>query len=471
VSTDRPNILLITADDMNWDAVGVFGCVVAGTTPNLDRLAAEGMRFQHAHVTIAVCQPSRSAMMTGRYPHRSGGEGFYHLREPGVPILPELLRAAGYAVGILGKVSHSTPYAGFQWDMTYDMNDLGHGRNPALYRDYAAEFIAGAKTARRPFFLMANSHDPHRPFYGNDKQEWYEAGEVPAAVPPSRAFIPDEVTTPGFLADLPEVRLEISEYYSSVRRSDDTVGALLEVLRDSGLERNTLVIFLSDNGMAFPFAKTNCYLQSTRTPWIARWPEVVDPGTCDTTHFISGIDILPTVLEATGIEPPDGIDGSSFLPLLRGERQAGREYVYTQFHQNAGRWNYPMRCVQDARFGYIFNPWSNGERIFRNESQAGRTMAAMQAAAKGNADLAARVELFLYRVPEELYDFEHDPDALHNLVDDPRHADDLDRLRGELESWMERHSDPALAAFRQRQSEQARETYTQSMANTIGGRA
>jgi N-sulfoglucosamine sulfohydrolase len=429
------------------------------------------MRFQHAHVTIAVCQPSRSAMMTGRYPHRSGGEGFYHLREPGVPILPELLRTAGYGVGILGKVGHSTPYAEFQWDMTYDMNDLGHGRNPALYRDHAAEFIAGAKTARRPFFLMANSHDPHRPFYGNDKQEWYEAREVPAAVPPSRAFIPDEVTTPGFLADLPEVRLEISEYYSSVRRCDDTVGALLEVLRDSGLEQNTLVVFLSDNGMAFPFAKTNCYLQSTRTPWIARWPRVVGPGTSDTTHFVSGIDILPTVLEATGIEPPGGIDGSSFLPLLRGEQQAGREYVFTQFHQNAGRWNYPMRCVQDTRFGYIFNPWSNGERIFRNESQAGRTMAAMQAAAEGNTDLAARVELFLYRVPEELYDFEHDPDALHNLADDPRYADDLDRLRGELESWMERYGDPALAAFHQRQSAEARETYTQSMANTIGGRA
>ncbi len=91
------NILLITADDMNWDAVGAFGCLTEGTTPNLDRLADESMRFNHAHVTIAVCQPSRSALMTGRYPHRNGGEGFYHLRFEGVPILPNLLRQAGYA--------------------------------------------------------------------------------------------------------------------------------------------------------------------------------------------------------------------------------------------------------------------------------------------------------------------------------------------------------------------------------------
>ncbi|MBT3292515.1 MAG: sulfatase-like hydrolase/transferase, partial [Victivallales bacterium] len=89
--SSRPNILLITADDMNWDAVGAFGCPVPETTPNLDQLAADGLRFHHAHVTIAVCQPSRSALMTGRYPHRSGGEGFYNLRHPGIPILPDLL--------------------------------------------------------------------------------------------------------------------------------------------------------------------------------------------------------------------------------------------------------------------------------------------------------------------------------------------------------------------------------------------
>ncbi len=142
---EQPNILLITADDMNWDAVGAYGCPVRETTPNIDRLASEGICFNHAHVTIAVCQPSRSALMTGRYPHRNGGEGFFHLRTTGIPILPDLLRREGYQVGILGKVGHSTPYAEFKWDMTHDMDELGHGRNPSVYGQYASGFLTQAQ--------------------------------------------------------------------------------------------------------------------------------------------------------------------------------------------------------------------------------------------------------------------------------------------------------------------------------------
>ena len=243
----RTNFMLITADDMNWDAVGAFGCPTAGTTPNIDRLAAGGLRFNHGHVTIAVCQPSRSALMTGRYPHLSGGEGFYHLRYEGIPILPDILRGEGYDVGILGKVTHSTPYKAFQWDMAYDQIDLGQGRNPDVYYQHAKNFVQTAVDGDRPFFLMANSHDPHRPFYGNDKPEWYSELDPPA-VPPSRTYDPEEVVIPEFLPDIPDVRLEIAEYYNSVRRCDDTVGRLLDVLDEVGVAENTLVMFLSDSG-------------------------------------------------------------------------------------------------------------------------------------------------------------------------------------------------------------------------------
>ncbi|MDP6114217.1 MAG: sulfatase [Planctomycetota bacterium] len=464
----QPNILFITADDMNWDAVGAYGCETADTTPNIDRLAAQGMRFHYAHVTIAVCQPSRSTLMTGRYPHHSGGEGFHHLRQPGVPILPDLLSQNGYRVGILGKVPHSTPYADFQWDMSYVMQELGHGRNPDVYAAHATDFIQAAADDDQPFFLMANSHDPHRPFVGNDREEWYSECDPPA-VPPSRTFVADEVVVPGFLPDLPDVRLEISEYYSSVRRCDDTVGRLLDVLDAAGVAENTLVMFLSDNGMAFPFAKTNCYLHSTRTPWLARWPAAIQQGRVDNEHFISGIDFMPTILDAAGIDHPDGIDGSSFLPLLQGEDQNGRDQVFTQFHQTAGRRNYPMRCVQDRRFGYIFNPWSNGERDFRNESQAGRTMAAMRDAAETDGLVASRVQQFLYRVPEELYDFENDPHAYHNLVEDPNHAADLERMRSSLHSWMKQNADPALHSFEQRTDGNSLEEFVVSEIARLGG--
>ena len=465
----RPNFVLITADDMNWDAVGAFGCPTEGTTPHIDRLAAEGLRFKHGHVTIAVCQPSRSALMTGRYPHLSGGEGFYRLRYKDVPILPAILRTEGYDVGILGKVPHSTPYQAFQWDMARDQIHLGQGRNPKVYYQYAKNFVQDAIDGDRPFFLMANSHDPHRPFYGNDKAEWY--GELdPPAVPPSRTFAPEEVIVPGFLPDIPDVRLEIAEYYNSVRRCDDTVGRLLDVLDEAGAAENTLVMFLSDNGMAFPFAKTNCYLNSTRTPWLVRWPAVVPAGRVDAKHFISGIDYLPTVLDALGVEIPDGVNGKSLLPVLRGEAQAGCEQVFTQFHQTSAWRNYPMRCVQNARFGYIFNPWSDGERAFRNESQNGRSWQAMEEAAACDPALAARNHLFTYRVLEEFYDFEHDPNALHNLIDDPNYADEIQGLRNALEEWMVETDDPALEAFRGRASQQALDELMDHLADAIGKR-
>ena len=222
--------------------------------------------------------------------------------------------------------------------------------------------------------------------------------------------------------------LEIAEYYNSVRRCDDTVGRLLDVLDEAGVAENTLVMFLSDNGMAFPFAKTNCYLNSTRTPFLARWPAVIQAGRVDTEHFISGVDYLPTVLDAIGVDIPDGVNGKSRLPVLRGEKQDGCEQVFTQFHQTSGRRNYPMRCVQNTRFGYIFNPWSDGEREFRNESQNGRSWQAMKEAEANDPELAARNHLFSYRVLEEFYDFENDPNALNNLIDDPNYADEIQRL-------------------------------------------
>jgi N-sulfoglucosamine sulfohydrolase len=448
------NFLLITADDMNWDAVGVFGCPTPGTTPNIDRLAAGGLRFNHGHVTIAVCQPSRSALMTGRYPHRSGGEGFYHLRHEGVPILPGILKAAGYSVGILGKLGHSTPYADFEWNMAYDQPQLGMGRNPEIYYRYARTFVQSAVDGGKPFFLMANSHDPHRPFFGNDREEWYSQSEPPA-VPPSRTFGPDEVVVPEFLPDIPDVRLEISEYYNSVRRCDDTVGRLLDLLDETGTMEDTLVLFLSDNAMAFPFAKTNCYLNSTRTPLLASWPGVIPSGRVDDEHFASGIDFMPTILDVAGIEAPEGMDGQTFLPVLKGNKQKGRKHVFTQFHQTSARRNFPMRCVQDRRFGYIFNPWSDGEREFRNESQAGRSWTAMALAAKNDPDIAARNRLFSYRVLEEFYDFDKDPNALNNLIDDPTYANEIEALREALELWMAGVDDVALDAFVNRGSRRA----------------
>jgi N-sulfoglucosamine sulfohydrolase len=458
-SLSRPNVLLITADDLNCDSVGAYGRRIPGTTPNIDRLAAQGILFTHAHVTIAVCQPCRGVLATGQYPHRSGIEGFQHL-EKELPTLMDILMNAGYLNGILGKVKHSTPDLRFPWVMQHDMAELGQGRDPEQYYRFSKAFFDRAAASGRPFFLMANSHDPHRPFSGSGQEikKWTDEG----IVAPSRSFAGREVEVPGFLPDIPGVRKELAEYYSSVRRCDDTVGAVLRALSESGQEHGTLVMFLSDHGMSFPFAKTNCYLHSTRTPWIVRWPGIIRPGQADTRHFISGVDFMPTVLDAVRLPEPGGMDGFSFLPLLKGGRQTHRDHVFTQFHETSAKRRYPMRCVQNERYGYIFNAWADGTREFRNESRNGQAFKAMQKAAETDPAIAERVKMFIYRAMEEFYDFEKDPDALHNLIGHPGYQDVIDQMREKIAGWMKRTGDPALEAFLNRNS---RETVQRFMAD------
>lgn len=443
-AADRPNILLFTADDLNCDSVGVFGCKVKGTTPHIDKLASQGMRFERAHVNIAVCQPVRNVINTGRYSHRNGGEGFFNLRKKGLPVLPGVLREGGYAVGILSKVPHSTPYGDFAWDFSHSRNDTK--RNPHAYARFARQFFDKAKADGKPFYLMANSNDPHRPFNPAARRA-QNRPKHEQNVPASRLFKPGEITVPGFLPDLPDIRTEIADYYGCVRRCDDIVGAVLKELDDAGLADNTIVIFLSDHGIAVPFAKTNCWYHSTRTPLIVRWPGRVKPGAVDREHMVSTIDLMPTLLDVAGLKHPTGMDGRSITPLLEGKSQDGRDRVFTQFFMTSGRREYPMRAVNDKRFNYIFNAWGDGKTAFRNESQAGLTFKAMQAAGKDDPAIAARVELFVHRVPEELYDYENDPDALNNLLDTPHFRETRDRLRKELLAWMKETKDPLAEAF------------------------
>jgi N-sulfoglucosamine sulfohydrolase len=459
----RLNVLLITVDDMNWDSVGAYGCPVEGITPHIDRLASQGMRFEHAHVNIAICQPTRAVWMTGRYPHRNGALGFDPIND-GVPTLLEALHDASYFTGLMAKVPHVIPTRRHAWDVIVPADELSAGRSPQQYAARSAEFFTQAKHAGRPFFLMANSQDPHRPFAGSaheqqsrsrSRQSARQRQRVPqpplADVP--RVYALDEITVPGFLPDLPDVRRELAEYFTSVHRADETVGAVLASLEASGLADETLVMFLSDHGMPLPFAKTNCYLNSTRTPWIVRWPGVVAPGVHETEHMISGIDLAPTVLEAVGLPNLEGADGRSFMPVLRGQPQSGQDVVYTSINRTAGRNEFPMRSVVTRTHGYIWNGWSDGMTVFKNESQAGLTMNAMRAAAANNAEIAARVDLFLHRVPEEFYDYHRDPDALHNLIADPRHAREAHRLRTLLHEHMKATADLQLEAFERTFSE------------------
>lgn len=435
------NILLFTADDLGYEAVGCMNEGLPDLTPNLDRFAGHGIQFHHGHTTTPICQPSRAVLATGRYGNTSGMMGFIHMKKR-VPTVMQVLRDHGYITGILGKVGHSTPDLDYAWDFRRDYGELGAGRSPTMYYQYSRKFFEQAGTEGKPFYLMVNSHDPHRPFHNPDKP-------LRKAESPTRLYLPDEVGVPPYLPDLPGVRQEISHYYNSVRRLDDTFGKVMQALRESGLEDRTLVMFLSDNGSAFPFAKANVYFASSRTPWFVRFPGVVKPGSVDRTHMVSAVDFFPTVLEAVGIPVPDGVDGRSFLPLLRGEAQPERDVVFKQVDYLIGGPARPMRAIEGKRFLYIFNPWSRDGAGYRNNNE-GNTMKAMMAAAENDPTIAERIRFYRDRHPEEFYDLLKDPGCLNNLILQPEYARKVEKFRQQMEKWMIQTKDPTLTMFTHR---------------------
>lgn len=445
----RPNLLLITVDDMSCDSVGAFGCKLSGTTPHIDELAQQGLRFHFAHVQTGSCYPSRNVLLSGRYSHNTGVEGFYQVKDAHYPHFVDLMKDAGYFVGIRGKVSHSTPYQPYGWDADLTtLDDMKQPlKDPESYYRSTLRGIQLAKESHKPFCLNINISDPHKPFYAmSNKGEVFDDPYVP-----SQTFSADEVPIPGFLFDHPEVRKELSHYYSSVRRADDCVGQILRALDESGRRSDTLILFLSDHGMPLPFAKTAVWYHSTRTPLIVCWPGVTRPGAVDRRHMVSAVDVVPTLLDVLHVEHPKGLDGRSFAGALHGNELDNRDYVYTFHNENSGRNRSPMRSIQSRRFGYIFNPWSDGKRVFRTATTGTLSYRTMERLAQDDAEIAERLELFKHRVPEELYDYENDPDARVNLIHEPAYAGVLDELRREMRRVMVESKDPLLQLFDRRQ--------------------
>ena len=458
---DKPlNLLLITVDDMSCDSVGVYGCKLEGTTPTMDRLASQSLRFEHAHVTVGNCNPCRNVMFSGLISHNNKVEGFYKVPDPGWPHMVDLLKEQGYYAGIHGKVSHSSPYQPYAWDDDLTISPAGKKAHIKDAKAYGESTIRGIETAKKqgkPFFLSINISDPHKPFWS----EVRGGGEDPYI--PSRIYSPEEVPVPGFLFEDPEVRKELALYYSSVRRADDCLNEVLKALKKSGEWNNTMLIFLSDHGMPLPFAKTQLYHHSTRTPLMVRIPGVTGNGKVEKRHMVSVVDLLPTVMDALQVNQPPRLDGRSFYPVLKGEKQEKRNFVIKEYHENAGRSRDPMRAIQSKKYLYLFNPWSNGERVFATATNGTRTCKRMVDLARTDKQIAARLDIYRHRVPAELYQVDQDPDCLVNLIDSPEHQKALGQLQGNLKQWMVRSKDPILECFRKREDAEFVEAYIQKL--------
>ncbi len=452
----RPlNLLFITADDMNFDSPGWMGSKI-GATPTLDSFAATCHRFINNHVTAPICQPSREAIMTGRVPHRSGGLGFNPIK-PGTPTLTSVLKAQGYFSAALNKHEHMKPDAEFPWDIKLS----GSGKNPPLFRQQMDDLFQTIAETKKPFFINANIQDPHRPFPGSgvgDEEEGVQpaprknkkGGKARKAATAgehlARVYKPAEVTVPDYLEDIPLVRKEVAQYYTAVARLDVTFKGILESLKAAGHADDTLILFMSDHGMSFPFSKATVYFNGTHSPVIFRWPGM--PAVAVHEEFVSSVDIMPTVLELLGVARPGGMDGRSWLPLLNGGKQPDRDYVITHVNTVSSGKSFPQRCIRTKDWALLFHAWSDGRTSFRVEAMSGLSYNALAEAAKTNPRIKSRVDQFITGTPLSFYNERTDPEERANLINDPNYKPDIQRLQQLLLAHMEKTDDPQLAPFK-----------------------
>ena len=473
----QPNILFISADDMSYDSLGCTGCRMPNISPHIDGLAREGLLLDHCHIVTPICGPSRRAWITGALPHQSGYMGHYNMppkwfgESPIKTNIAQLLRnRAGYVTGVMCKVPDD-----IGWDWRKGSRETGVGRDPSKFYSFGKEFIAKAAAKGKPFFLHANCMDPHE-YWARQRHEttsWidammgnkdYETHANGKPYPdPDVDYQPGEVDVPPCWPDNDAIRREIRTYYNSVKRMDDVVGAILRALRDSGQEKNTLVVFVSDHGMGKAFAKWSLYPLGTRTPMIVRWPGVVAAGRHDRHNVVSALDFAPTFLEAAGLEPANYMHGHSLLPILSGDNDAEpRALAFTCFNYMNNtpdrdekntvfseaivddNDNYrPMRAINRKRYTYIWNAWANGKREIPMEMSGGQAIRRILRA----TGHAVRADFERLQAPEEFYDTVADPGCLHNLIAVADQQQRITTFRRELLRVMTETGDHELRTF------------------------
>ncbi len=422
-------IVLLLGDDHGRDDVGVLGHPSV-RTPALDALAREGLTFTGVRAVTAICLPSRAALLTGLHPESNGVFGFYDLREGVVPLTVRLADA-GFFCGIVGK-HHIYPFEAYRFHYAPDMT-AEQGRDvERVVADVRGFFDARAVRAPgAPYFLLVAFFDAHRPFP--------RAGGTGMEAPVPHPTDPARVALPPYLPDLPKVREEVSGYLDAVQRLDRTVAGVLSELDRRGAD-DALVLYTSDHGAPFPFAKSTVYEAGLAVPFLARWPGHVPAGRT-TDALVSLVDVAPTLLELARVAAPE-LEGRSFAPLLLGRADAHRTHLFATQTDHLRPPSRPMRSVRTERYHYIVN--FDGKAPLTIESVTTEAWDAMVEAAGGDPQLAQRVQHFLERPPEELYDLARDPHELDDRGRDPAFAAVRAELRALMLDDMRAIDDPFL---------------------------
>lgn len=442
LSKDRPkkhlNVLFITTDDLGLE-LSCYGETLI-QTPNMDRLAASGVQFQIAYVAQASCSPSRSAMFTGLHTHSTGqygltNAGFALHPELRDKTIPNLLKRAGYRTGIIGKL-HVAPEESFQFD--FRNTDIEKTRQVRWVAEQVEQFLQ--ETGDQPFFLMVNYSDPHAFRRPEDRTKWYFPPQVDGL--PENPLPPGEKTLFAFQQiDTPQQRVRTAGYYNAVQRLDDGIGMLMDVLEKYGRCDDTLVIFIGDHGPPFARGKTTVYEAGIRIPFIVRWPGVSKP--MRSRAMVSTIDILPTILDATGVAPAGKMHGKSLRPVLKNADAPWREYLVAEFHFHGGRPFYPRRAIRDHRYKLIHNLLA-GKAKPSTGIDADTAYQVSQQSRYDGTPVRRAFDTFANPPEFELYDLENDAIEFDNLAGNPDYRAIQERLTKALLEYRKQTDDPFL---------------------------
>lgn len=420
-SDSKPNILIILADDCSRHDIGCYGSLNK-VTPNIDTLAKTGMMFSNASCSSSMSTPARHSLYTGLYPYRHGGYANHSNTSQGIKSLPHYLKECGYRVGISGKTD-VRPEENFPFENIPGFPVSCVSKNTTYSLDGISRFISDEGNA--PFCLVVASTNPHVPYTAG---LWTD---------------PKNICLPPHIADTEASRRKYSLYLAEIAALDRQVGEVLGVLEKSGKRKNTIVIFLSEQGAQMPGSKWTLWQPGVMAAIIVSWPGIIKPGTTSDI-LVQYEDIVPTLLDIAEYNTSGKLDGVSFLDVLECRSVSGKRKYSYYFHDNSTEGgSYQIRAVSDGKYKLIWNLSFKSKFYtnFINEWERD-----WETAATGES--IRLLSRFQFRPEFELYDIEKDPFEMRNIYNMRKHASTASRLEKALLEWMSSQNDPGIPAAR-----------------------
>ncbi|MBC6110879.1 sulfatase [Pedobacter fastidiosus] len=425
----KPNIIFIMADDLTMTDIEPFGSKQVHT-PNMAKLASEGMCLDNMFNMVPVCSPTRQSLLTGLGPVRNGAYPNHTMIYDGIKTLPTYMQELGYNTALIGK-RHYAPESSYPFDFLGGRDhDDGSGIDIDLTK--ASEYIR--KSADKPFLLMFTSNQPHSPWTrGNQK-----------------AYDPEKIKLNPNMLDTKLTRKNMANYFAEITYLDSLVGVCMDMVDRSGQKENTIIMLVTEQGNSFPFSKWTLYDQGLHSGMIVKWPGKVKPGSRNPA-MLEYADITPTLIEIGGGNPSKintgskdgfgdtGFDGESFIKVLRSETNHMRDFVYAE-NTTVGIFDakapYAIRSVRSADYLYIRN--LNYQNKFTN------TVTNSKLFAQWMEKDAQRAGTYQTRPEEELYAVKGDPYQLKNLALDPQYFQIKKGLKDKLISFMKQQNDKGI---------------------------